>query len=143
MKNIFIFITKLWNKFINLFTKKFMTLQIDITTDINTYIKNNSQNLIYINNPSYSLLISHIQSPSNTHQQKVVINFSLSNIQHIETVINFDKIQNVHIVEISEGNSNLNGMGISVRQAIYNELDTLNNTLKNTHYINRYKFYHP
>ena len=143
MKNIFIFITKLWNKFINLFTKKFMTLQIDITTDINTYIKNNSQNLIYINNPSYSLLISHIPSPSNTHQQKVVINFSLSNIQHIETVINFDKIQNVHIVEISEGNSNLNGMGISVRQAIYNELDTLNNTLKNTHYINRYKFYHP
>jgi hypothetical protein len=142
MKKIINFIENIWNKFINIFTKKYMSLQTDIDTDIKDYIKANRANLVYINNISYSLLVSHTPNPNNTHEQKVIINFSLSGGHNIETVVNFNKIKNIHIVEITEGNSNLNGMSSLMRKQIYDELDLMNNILKNTHYAVRYKFHH-
>lgn len=129
MKKIFNFIQSIWNKFLNLFKQRNVSFETDITNTINDFMTNN--------NIHFKFNIR--QDLNNIH--RIIISFSVSNNNNIETILLFSKSDNIHKLEILEGNSNIEGMHCVKRSSIYIGLDMLNNRLHSS-YISIYEKYY-
>lgn len=145
MKKIINYVFNIWNKFINLFKKKKMSFEIDITNTIDNYITNlQSQNnyFQYLTSPHFLLSVNHITSTPINNKQKITIKFHIAPSYYIETELNFYKVNGIHSLEITEGDICIKGFLSLKRAVIFSELDLINNRLHQA-YIHIYTQYYP
>ncbi len=140
MKKLFRYIASLWIKIINLFKKKKMPIEKDIEDLVNTFISNNRNvfgNLIQLN---YGVKATF--NKLNQSSYEVILKFSTSFSTSLETQLTFSNLNKNYVLDITDGICNFKN-SISVhRNAIYHDVDFLNNRLWDK-YESIFLKYHP